>query len=71
MPMINCNTEIIEVMKIRLDDNLPEKEKILPGIRRARDRGFRLSMSQTEIALKNALRYIPEQHHAMLVPDFL
>jgi urocanate hydratase len=68
--MIN-NTQISGVMKIRLDDDLPEQEKFKPGIRRAPDRGFRLSRSQTETALKNALRYVPEQHHHILVPEFL
>lgn len=65
------NTEITGAMKIRLDDTLPEKENFLPGIRRAPDRGFRLSRSQTETALKNALRYIPERHHPLLIHEFL
>ncbi|TKB27141.1 urocanate hydratase [Desulfopila sp. IMCC35006] len=65
------NTQIAEVMRIRLDDELPEKQDFQPGIRRAPDRGFRLSRSQTETALKNALRYIPEQYHATLLPEFL
>lgn len=68
--MIN-NAQIAEVMKVRLDDDLPKHEDFQQGIRRAPDRGFRLSKSQTETALKNALRYIPEQHHQTLVPEFL
>ena len=43
----------------------------VPGIRRAPDRGFRLNQQQTEIALKNALRYIPEKYHRELIPEFL
>ena len=35
------------------------------------DRGFRLSPAQTELALKNALRYIPEEYHDELIPEFL
>jgi urocanate hydratase len=58
-------------MKIRLDDELPEKVDFVEGIRRAPDRGFRLSRKQTEIALKNALRYIPDRYHAVLLPEFL
>lgn len=65
------NIERAGTMKVRLDDELPEQEEFLPGIRRAPDRGFRLSRSQTETALKNALRYIPEQHHQLLIPEFL
>ncbi len=65
------NALIAEVMKVRLGDDLPEQEKFQKGIRRAPDRGFRLTRSQTETALKNALRYVPEQHHHLLVPEFL
>lgn len=65
------NMEIAGTMQIRLDDELPETAEFLPGIRRAPDRGFRLSSSQTETALKNALRYIPEPHHQQLIPEFL
>jgi len=65
------NADIVEVMKIRLDDDLPEQEKFQQEIRRAPDRGFRLTRGQTETALKNALRYVPEQHHHLLVPEFL
>lgn len=41
------------------------------GIRRAPDRGFRLTKAQTRVALKNALRYIPQELHATLAPEFL
>jgi urocanate hydratase len=58
-------------MKIKLDGPLPQRPDFRPGIRRAPDRGFRLSRSQTAVALKNALRYVPEQHHAALIPEFL
>lgn len=59
-------------MKIKLEfDELPEMPKFEEGIRRAPDRGFRLTQAQTEIALKNALRYIPEKFHEELVPEFL
>ena len=42
-----------------------------PAIRRAPDRGFRLSPAQTRQALKNALRYVPEALHETLAPEFL
>jgi len=58
-------------MKIRLDDELPEREEFAAGIRRAPDRGFRLTRSQSETALKNALRYVPERYHKLLIPEFL
>jgi urocanate hydratase len=65
------NTEISEAMTIKLDNDLPEMPKFVSGIRRAPDRGFRLEQKQTEIALKNALRYIPEELHEKLAPEFL
>ena len=66
------NNEIAEAMKIKLEfDELPEMITFQEGIRRAPDRGFRLTQAQTEIALKNALRYIPEKFHEQLIPEFL
>jgi len=65
------NSNVAEAMTIRLDDELPTRQDFQPGIRRAPDRGFRLSQSQTKVALQNALRYIPEKHHAELIPEFL
>ena len=43
----------------------------VPGIRRAPDRGYRLTPEQTKIALRNALRYVPEELHETLAPEFL
>lgn len=66
------NAEVKNAMKYSLDfDELPEMPKFQEGIRRAPDRGFHLSQAQTEIALKNALRYIPEKFHEELIPEFL
>ncbi len=65
------NSKVAEAMTIRLDENLPERHAFQEGIRRAPDRGFRLSLGQTRVALQNALRYIPEQYHAELLPEFL
>ncbi|MBF0390678.1 MAG: urocanate hydratase [Desulfamplus sp.] len=65
------NKDISQSMKIRLDDELPKMPRFKDGIRRAPARGFRLSASQTKTALANALRYIPEEHHATLIPEFL
>lgn len=58
-------------MKISLESTLPSYPKFQEGIRRAPDRGFRLSPAQTETALKNALRYIPYELHEALAPEFL
>jgi len=60
-----------QMTTIKLDDTLPPDPVFLPEIPRAPGRGFRLSKAQTKIALKNALRYIPENLHAVLAPEFL
>ena len=65
------NDQAAHAMRIKLDEKLPEKPEFVQGIRRAPDRGFRLTRSQTETALKNALRYVPERHHAVVIPEFL
>jgi urocanate hydratase len=55
----------------RLAGPLPERQIFVEGIRRAPDRGYKLTAAQTETALKNALRYIPEEHHDVMAPEFL
>ena len=56
---------------IGLSAELPPEPKFEPGIRRAPHRGFELSAPETIIALKNALRYIPQELHRQLAPEFL
>ncbi len=68
--MIN-NIDISNAMTIKLDMGLPEMPEFKEGIRRAPDRGFKLTPSQTEVALKNALRYIPQQHHEVVAPELM
>ncbi|MDE6692876.1 MAG: urocanate hydratase, partial [Muribaculaceae bacterium] len=58
-------------MKYTLSDKLPEYPKFVEGIRRAPDRGFKLTKEQTATALRNALRYIPKELHASLAPEFM
>jgi urocanate hydratase len=58
-------------MEIGLDAELPDPPIFLDGIRRAPDRGFRLGRNQTKVALHNALRYIPPQHHHRMASEFL
>ena len=65
------HTDIARSMKIFLNEPLPPTPAFRPNIRRAPDRGFRLSRHQTAVALKNALRYLSAQQHATLIPEFL
>lgn len=65
------NSKISGAMTIKLDADLPEYPKFEEGKRRAPDRGFRLTKAQTQLALRNALRYVPEELHEKLAPEFL
>lgn len=65
------NLKISDAMTIKLSSELPATKTFLPGIRRAPNRGFQLNQNETVTAVKNALRYIPAEHHEMLAPEFL
>lgn len=69
--VVEMNKAASEAMKIKLDNKLPDYPDFKDGIRRAPDRGFRLTPSQTKLALRNALRYVPEELHEKLAPEFL
>ena len=56
---------------ISLDAVLPEYPEFQEGIRRAPDRGYTLTPEKTVLALQNALRYVPEEMHEALAPEFL
>ncbi|MBI9082029.1 MAG: urocanate hydratase [Desulfobacterales bacterium] len=68
------NTEISKAMTVKLDEifaELPAMPEFAPDIRRAPDRHFSLHRQDTVLALKNALRYVPEKWHTALAPEFL
>ena len=65
------NIEVSAALKIAFDDELPEMPPFEVGRRRAPRRGGPLSRADTELALRNALRYVPERHHERLAPEFL
>lgn len=65
------NYNVAKAMTIKLSNELPAMPEFQADIRRAPNRGFRLTQAQTEIALKNALRYVPEELHEALAPEFL
>lgn len=54
-----------------LPKELPHFPAFQKDIRRAPDRGYRLTEAQTVTAIKNALRYIPTELHRRLAPEFL
>lgn len=64
------NEDIKKSMLIKLDDELPEYPKFKEGIRRAPKRKAKLSKEDMALAVKNALRYIPSQHHEVMAKEF-
>lgn len=62
-----------KALEIALDftEGLPPRVAFEPGIRRAPNRGQVLNEKETVLALKNALRYIPEKYHKEMAPEFL
>ena len=65
------NLNINEAMTIKLDNGLPEYPVFEEGIRRAPKRELTLTSREIKLAVKNALRYIPENLHEELAPEFL
>jgi len=65
------NQQTYQAMQVKLDDVLPDHPTFQTGIRRAPSRGSRLTEEQTKIALKNALRYVPEEHHETVAGEFM
>ena len=68
---IRSNDAIFCSMEIKLNNVLPQYPPFAEGVRRAPTRGYNLTTAQTETALKNALRYVPENLHETLAPEFL
>lgn len=65
------NLDISKAMTIKLDDVLPEYPVFKEGVRRAPKRELALNEREIKLALKNALRYVPESLHEKLAPEFL
>ena len=59
-----------DAMTIMLDDVLPEYPSFDPAYRRAPRREAALTQADKELAIRNALRYIPQQHHAQMALEF-
>ena len=65
------NYSISNAMKIKLSDELPEYPDLKENVRRAPKREVALNEREIKLALKNALRYIPENLHEEIAPEFL
>ncbi len=67
--MIDFNPQ--KVMKIRIPDELPEVKEFDKRYRRAPNRGLDLNRKEIALAVKNALRYVPQEYHEIMAPEFL
>ena len=71
---MNINDRISDSQPNSLDKlypSLPDHPDFAEGIRRAPKRDLLLDDEEIELALKNALRYIPEKWQGELAPEFL
>ena len=64
------NQAIQQAMTIRLDYELPEYPAFVPGCRRAPRRESHLTEADKALAIRNALRYIHPDHHALMAKEF-
>ena len=65
------NISILDAMKIKIEEELPEYPVLKENVRRAPKREVSLNEREIKLALKNALRYVPESLHETLAPEFL
>lgn len=68
---MKTNEKISQAMQIKLSSKLPPKKIFDPQYRRAPYRDFKFKKEEIVLALKNALRYLPENLHSTLIPEFL
>ena len=64
------NAEIGKAMVIKLDPVLLEYPTFKEGVRRAPKRELTLNKREIKLAVANALRYVPEELHEQLAPEF-
>lgn len=64
-------TESAKTITVSLSKELPPEPVFDSKYRRAPSRGYGLNQDQTVLAVKNALRYVPEALHSKLAPEFL
>jgi urocanate hydratase len=63
--------DISKAMTVKLSSDLPPAPVFDPEYRRAPNRGYDLTPTEAVVAVKNALRYIPNTLHEALAPEFL
>lgn len=65
------NTEFKKAILAGIVDELPQKKQYDTAANHAPKRKDILSKEEKKLALKNALRYFPVKHHAILAPEFM
>ncbi|EMS77896.1 urocanate hydratase [Desulfotignum phosphitoxidans] len=68
------NIDVSNAMTISIQNiftELPQMPEFEYGIRRAPKRSLHLNKDEITLALKNALRYLPEEWHEKMAPEFL
>ena len=60
-----------EQIQLGIPSILPKKKTLNPNYSHAPKRKQILSIEEKKLALKNALRYFPEDQHNELIPEFL
>jgi len=68
---VSTNSQVEGAMRIKLPGILPPDPVFEKSVRRAPKRELNLKRSEIILALENALRYIPEELHQILAPEFL
>ncbi|MDR0969977.1 MAG: urocanate hydratase [Lentimicrobiaceae bacterium] len=67
---MNNLTEFQKQVLVGIPDKLPQPKPYDKNINHAPKRKDILSKEEKRLALKNALRYFPQKHHAVLAPEF-
>ena len=67
---MSCISRFSEEILEGIPDLLPEPKDYDPNINHAPKRKDILTPEEKVLALKNALRYFPERHHAVLAKEF-
>ena len=64
------DTDFITQIQTGIPQNLPEPKAYDPDVNHAPVRKDILNQREKALALRNALRYFPKEHHAALAPEF-
>lgn len=65
------DSRIKQAMIVKLPDELPEYPTFEEGIRRAPKREVKLRKEEMILAVRNALRYVPDHHHEVMADEFM